>query len=285
MNTEFLFDNDGMLASWPFYLTASVLILWPRLVRGLRYCFTLGMVLRMMWQRRTWLIFALLAAVAAPAGAQQRDYDLCNKASFSNWIEKNKEFEGLPIQLRESLKKILTDTYWLGCLDGEIVTLKKNLQELRSIRPSESSSAVRFHCYEGGGCPPVGSEREQAAQAAAAAPKPRPWYKDWQFWTARAVSAGFSLWDGETTLRCIQQNPICYETNGLLGRRPSRGRIYTVGAVALAGETAVLAAIWRKSPEYGRNFSWGTAGVRAVLHTVHARENVKNTCPASGCAP
>ena len=143
----------------------------------------------------------------------------------------------------------------------------------------ESSSAARFVCYEGAGCPPAGSAREQEASrnVGTAKPKPRPFYKDWQFWTARAISTGFAIWDGETTLRCVQQNPICYETNPLLGRRPSRRRLYLVGALAGVGEAAIIGAIWHKSPDYGKSFNAGVAGVRAVLHTVHARENVKNT--------
>jgi len=64
-----------------------------------------------------------------------------------------------------------------------------------------------------------------------------------------AVSAAFTIADIELTANCVATSARCREANPLLGRTPTRARLYGVNAPLYLGGALISRALHRKNPD------------------------------------
>ncbi len=64
--------------------------------------------------------------------------------------------------------------------------------------------------------------------------------KSRQFWLTVAGIFGSTVFDAESTARCITRHPQCQELNPIFGPRPSRGRPYGIKFALSAGKAYVI---------------------------------------------
>ncbi len=107
-------------------------------------------------------------------------------------------------------------------------------------------------------------------------------FKSKRFWVEASVVAAAAVTDGVTTQQYLRRCATCYETNPLLGRRPSATRIYLTGAAIHGLKKLAIAAIWQRNERAGRRLSTADAVVSGLFHGVYAVHNTR-LCPSGGC--
>lgn len=100
--------------------------------------------------------------------------------------------------------------------------------------------------------------------------KPRVFDRTFAFLTVMAAAA--TVADVELTANCLKTAANCRESNPLMGKDPSRGRMYGVNVPIFAGEMMVSRMLRRKSPE---RKSWMMPPLALTgMHTVGAASNL-----------
>lgn len=116
-------------------------------------------------------------------------------------------------------------------------------------------------------------------------------FKSKKFWAETAVISGAATYDGITTNNLLKRCPTeCYETNPLLGQRPSTPKIFLTGLAFHGLKRLVIALVWQADPELGTRLSTADAVVSTTYHVTFGIHNSK-MCPrgefpaGGGCRP
>jgi len=65
--------------------------------------------------------------------------------------------------------------------------------------------------------------------------RPRPWYRDWRFWTVEAFHAATIAFDYRARSIISQRCPTCREMNSFLGPHPSNAALARWGTLEFGG--------------------------------------------------
>ena len=102
----------------------------------------------------------------------------------------------------------------------------------------------------------------------------KPFWKSWQYWAGLGAKVAVASIDAESQLYCQRVNPMCAEDNPIFfSRRPSRARLYGVGALTFVGEQALIGFVWSKHEPTGKVLNWASVAIRVPFHLTAARSN------------
>lgn len=118
-------------------------------------------------------------------------------------------------------------------------------------------------------------------------PRQKPWYKSGIFWGSTAIAVAAAVADGITTSRALERCPACFEENSILGKRPTRRRVFLIGLTSLAAERALIAFVWSRNEHAGQGMAFTATALRGAYHGVFALDNAQvkaepRACPANG---